>query len=148
MDNAVSIIKHLGQGTQLVKMDLKDAYCIIPVHPQDHHLLGIQWDNQVFVDRSLPFGLRSAPKVFTAFADLVAWAIHCRGVRWLLHYLDDFLLFGAPGTSKVASAAAVATEVLANAGIPVAAHKTKGPSTADFLGYHGGHCPVSIEAPP
>ena len=73
--------------------------------------------------------------MFTAFAELVAWAIHCRGVCWLLHYLDDFLLFGAPGTLEVASAAAVATEVLANAGIPVAAHKTEGPSTAvTFLG--------------
>ena len=40
VDNAVSIIQHLGQGTQLVKMDLKDAYRFIPVHPQDHHLLG------------------------------------------------------------------------------------------------------------
>ena len=135
MDNAVSIIQHLGQGTQLVKMDLKDAYRIIPVHPQDHHLLGIQWDNQVFVDRSLPFGLRSAPKVFTAFADLVAWAIHCRGVHWLLHYLDDFLLFGTLGTLEAASAAVMAMEVLANAGVPVAAYKTEGPSIAvSFLG--------------
>ena len=57
VDNAVSIIQHLGQGTQLVKMDLKDAYRIIPAYSQDHHLLGIQWDNQVFVDRSLPFVL-------------------------------------------------------------------------------------------
>ena len=31
---------------------------------------------------------------------------------------------------EVASAAAMATEVLANSGIPVAAHKTEGPSTA------------------
>ena len=87
--------------------------------------------------------------MFTAFADLVAWAIHCRGVRWLLHYLDDFLLFGAPGTLEVVSTAAVAMEVLANAGIPVAAHKTEGLSihSCDFLGYHGGHCLVSIEAP-
>ena len=69
VDNAVSIVQHLGQGTQLVKMDLKDAYHIIPVHPQNHHLLGIQWD---FLDHNLRFGLQSAPKVFTAFADLVA----------------------------------------------------------------------------
>ena len=130
VDNAVSIIQYLGQRSQLVKMDLKDAYRIIPVNPQNYHLLSIQWDNQVFVDCSLPFGLRSAPKVFTAFADLVAWIIHCWGVRWLLHYLDDFLLFGAPGTLEVASAAALAMEALANAGIPVAAHKTEGPSTA------------------
>ena len=73
--------------------------------------------------------------MFTAFADLVAWAIHCRGVCWLQHYLNDFLLFEALGTLEVASAAAVAMDVLANAGIPVAAHKTEGPSTAvTFLG--------------
>ena len=40
-------------------------------------------------------------------------------MHWLLHYLDDFLLFGAPGTLEAASAAAMAMEVLANAGIPV-----------------------------
>ena len=79
VDNAVSIIQHLGQGTQLVIVDLKDAYHIIPVHPQDLQLLGIQLNNQVFVDRSLPFGLQSAPKVFTAFADLVARAITAGG---------------------------------------------------------------------
>ena len=110
VDNAVSIIQHLGQGTQLVIMDLKDAYHIIPAHPQDHHLLGIQPSIWVAV----------STKGVTAFADLVAWAIH----------LNDFLLFGAPGTLEVASTAAVAMEVLANAGIPVAANKTEGPSTA------------------
>ena len=99
-------------------MDLKDAYRIIPVHPQDHHLLGIQWDNQVFVGRSLQFGLQSAPKVLTAFADQVAWAIDCRGVRWLLHYLDDFLLFGALGTLEAASVAVLAMETLASLWLP------------------------------
>ena len=59
-------------------------------------------------------------KGVNAFADLVAWAIH----------LDDFLLLGAPGTLEVASTAAVAMEVLGNAAVPVAAHKTEGPSTA------------------
>ena len=149
VDKAVSIIQHLGQRTQLVKMDFKDAYRIIPVHHQDHHLLGIRWDNQVLIDHNLPFGLRSAPKVFTAFADLVAWTIHCRGVCWLLHYLDDFLLFGALGTLEVASAAAVATEMLANAGIPVAAHKTEGPSTAvTFFGIMVNTVLFQLRLPP
>ena len=84
--------------------------------------------------------------MFTAFADLVAWAIHCQGVRWLLHYLDDFLLFGALGTLEVVSAAVLAMEALANAGIPVAARRSI--HSCDFLGYHGGHCPVSTKAPP
>ena len=100
IDEAVAIIQRLGRGAELVKMDLKDAYRVVPVHPQDHQLLGMQWDGGVYVDRSLPFGLRSAPLIFTAFADLVAWAIYRHGVRCLLHYLDHFLFFGAVGTPK------------------------------------------------
>ena len=117
VDNAVEIIRRLGPGTELVKMDLNDTYRVIPVHPQDHHLLGIQWCGDTFVDRSLPFGLRSAPKIFTAFSDMVAWAIHYRGVHHLLHYLDDFLLFGQPGTLETSQAVATAREVFAEAGI-------------------------------
>ena len=37
VDQAVSIIQHLGRGTQLVKVDINDAYRIIPVHPSDYH---------------------------------------------------------------------------------------------------------------
>ena len=43
VDDAVDIIKKLGRGTQLVKLDVKDAYRIVPVHPSDYHLLGIRW---------------------------------------------------------------------------------------------------------
>ena len=53
VDNAVEIIRRLGLGTELVKMDLKDAYRVIPVHQQDHHLLGIQWCGDTFVYRNL-----------------------------------------------------------------------------------------------
>ena len=35
VDDAVTIIQQLGRGTQLVKLDLKDAYRIVPVHPAD-----------------------------------------------------------------------------------------------------------------
>ena len=42
VDKVVEIICHLGSGTELVYMDLKDAYRVIPVHPHDHHLFGIQ----------------------------------------------------------------------------------------------------------
>ena len=46
-----------------------------------------------YVDTSLPFGLRSAPKIFNAVADALHWILTQQG--WTsLHYLDDFLLFG------------------------------------------------------
>ena len=120
VDNAVEIIRRLGLGTELVKMDLKDAYRVISVHQEDHHLLGIQWCGDMFVDWSLPFGLQSIPKIFTAFLDMVMWAIHHRGVHHLLHYLDDFLLFGQPGTLEAGQAVATARAIFAEASIPVA----------------------------
>ena len=46
VDDAVAMVQALGQGTQLVKIDLKDAYRIVPVHPDDYHLLGITWDGK------------------------------------------------------------------------------------------------------
>ena len=44
VDEAVAIIRTLGRGTRLVKIDLKDAYRLIPVHHDDYHLLGVSWD--------------------------------------------------------------------------------------------------------
>ena len=49
MDEALDLIRALGPGTQLVKMDLKEAYRVIPVHPDDHHLLTITWEGVVML---------------------------------------------------------------------------------------------------
>ncbi len=135
VDDAVQLIMQLGVRTQLVKLDLKNAYRIVPIHPQDHHLLAIEWEGKTYVDRALPFGLRSAPKIFSAVADMIAWALHCAGVQHQLHYLDDFLLLGAPDTEEGATVLSIALEVFRSLGIPVATHKTEGPATLiTFLG--------------
>ena len=135
LDDAVHLILRLGPGTQLVKLDLKDAYRMVPVHPEDQHLLGIQWNDSTYIDRALPFGLRTAPKIFTAVSDAMAWAIANQGVRFVLHYLDDFLLLGAPHSNEAADAKDSTLAVFGELGAPVAVHKTEGPSTSiTFLG--------------
>ena len=135
VDDAVTIIQQLGRGTQLVKLDLKDAYRIVPVHPADYHLLGITWRGNTYVDRALPFGLRSAPKIFNAIADFLAWVLSCQGVERQLHYLDDFLFFGAPNSQQGRDCLRTASHTLATLGVPVAVHKTEGPAAAiTFLG--------------
>ena len=135
VDDAVQLIRNLGRDTLMVKLDLKDAYRIVPVHPQDYHLLGIAWEGATYVDRALPFGLRSAPKIFNAVADTIAWVFHTCGIKHQLHYLDDYLFLGAPNSPEAAQALAIASELLKSLGIPVAVHKTEGPTTTlDFLG--------------
>ena len=81
-------------------MDIKQAYRNIPVHPTDRYLLGMKLEERTFVDTTLPFGLRSAPMIFSAVADALAWMMQQRGVSWLAHYVDDFITVGAPGTSQ------------------------------------------------
>ena len=63
----------------LAKMDIKQAYRMIPVHSQDRPLLGMKWQGQVFVDKALPFGLRSEPMIFSAAADVLLWLMHQKG---------------------------------------------------------------------
>jgi len=108
---------------------------MVPVHPDDHHLLGVSWKGHTFVDRALPFGLCSAPKTFNAVADFIAWVLHQHGIAHQLHYLDDFLFLGAPYSNEAATALETVLRVLRMLGIPVAVHKTEGPATSlIFLG--------------
>ena len=56
-------------------LDIKSAHKNIPVHPGDRHLLGMRWQDRLFVDACLPFGLRSAPRIFNDTADALEWMI-------------------------------------------------------------------------
>ena len=61
-------------GAYMAKLDLKCAYRMVPVHPADQWLLGIQWRDAIYCDSALPFGLRFAPIIFNSIADALTWA--------------------------------------------------------------------------
>ena len=133
--DAARLVQQLGQGAMLAKMDLHHAYRVLLVHTDDHPLLGIQWDSGVYVDRAMPFGLRSAPKIFSAFADALAWVLKQEGVVHQIHYLDDFLFVGSPQSPLCKQALAKALALCKHLHVPVAMHKTEGPATQlTFLG--------------
>ena len=135
VSQAAALIAKCGPGALIAKLDLHSAYRRVPVHPEDQHLLGLRWEGTVYIDRALPFGLRSAPKIFTAVADGLAWALSCEGVRNQLHYLDDFLFWSAAGSSECAEFLATAIRVCHTLGLPSAPEKTAGPTTTlTFLG--------------
>ena len=86
--DAIEDIITLGKGTMLAKVDIKSAFWLLPVHPAD---LGMQWQNNTFIDLCLPFGLHCAPKLFNTLADLLTWILKQQGVHMVRHYIDDFL---------------------------------------------------------
>jgi len=107
VDNVADIVHDLGKGTLLVKADIEAAYWLIPVHPQDRILKGIEWDGQFYVDSCLPFSLQSAPKLFNAVADALCWCLRQAGIFYLLHYLDDFNIIALPGSRECSEAVEV-----------------------------------------
>ena len=79
-------------GALMIKVDIRSAYRVVPIHPADRWLRGMIWEGSVFVDTALPFGLRLAPKIFSALADAAEWIVRQQGVEFVIHYLDDFLV--------------------------------------------------------
>ena len=135
IDDAVKFVRQLGAGCLLAKLDLMEAYRAVPVHPVDQPLLAMKWGDVVYIDRALPFGLRSAPKIFSALTDGMLWVLHSHGIQFALHYLDDFLVLGPANSSICKESLSTLIDVCGDLGFPVAMEKTEGPSTRlTFLG--------------
>ena len=135
VENISLALRSLGRGALLAKLDVKAAYCLIPVHPEDRPLLGIEWRGAQYVDVMLPFGLCSAPKIFTAVADGLEWLLRQQGIRHIDHYLDDYVTFGPAGSPECAKALELMQQVCRELGVPLAMEKLEGPTTClTFLG--------------
>jgi len=135
VDNAIQQAQGLGKGTLLTKIDIKNAFRLLPVHPADRHLLVMRWKQQLYIDTCLPFGLRSAPKLFNILADLLSWVLEQQGVSPILHYLDDFLTLAPPDSTTCQRNLDIIKSVCHYLGVPLAVEKVEGPSTSlTFLG--------------
>ncbi len=89
IEDAAREIAAYGPGCLLSKVDIKQAYRMVPVHPENRLLLSMEWDGGLFVDTALPF-----PKIFTDVADALEWVVRQWGVESVIHYLVDFLIMG------------------------------------------------------
>ena len=135
IEDAARLILGLGKSALLAKIDVASAFRIIPVHPADRYLLGMQWKNKVFIDNQLPFGLRSAPLLFNAYADALEWIFRKQGMLNILHYLDDFLVVGSPATPECQHSLNSIMAICTQLGVPLAMEKIEGPTTSlTFLG--------------
>ena len=43
VDDRITILRSLGPGSFMAKTDLKSAFSLIPIHPEDWNLLGKYW---------------------------------------------------------------------------------------------------------
>lgn len=87
------MIRMLSPGSFLASIDLEDAYLLLPIHPEDRKYLRFRFRNQLFQFTVLPFGLASAPYIFTKILKPVVYSLRRREKGFLsVVYLDDFLI--------------------------------------------------------
>ena len=92
METLLSIIAVMRPQQWMASVDLKDTYFYVPVVAAHHQFLRFSWLGMSYQFR-IPFGLSSAPQVFTkTLAPLIAWL---RLLRVQLYaYLNDLLVMG------------------------------------------------------
>lgn len=90
MRTALKLVTH---QCNMATMDLKDAYFLIKMHPDSRKFLRFSFDNQLYEFNVLPFGLNTAPYVFTKIMKPVSKFLRSAGLLSTV-YLDDWLLFG------------------------------------------------------
>ena len=88
-----TLIHLLRPGSFFVKFDLKSGYHHVDIHPNSQTLLGFFWQGSYYVFRVLPFGLTSAPRVFTKLMRQLVKYWRARGI-FVVIYLDDGIIFG------------------------------------------------------
>ena len=60
------------------------------------------WKGRIYIDTTVLFGLRSAPKIFNSVADALEWVMRARGVHNVAHYLNDCIIMGSPRSMECA----------------------------------------------
>ena len=114
----------MGKGCYLAKIDIDSAFLNIPVHPHDRHLLGMIWNEALYIDTILPFGLRSAPKIFNAIVAGLQWIAIDKGVTYLDHFLGDFIT-GAASEADCARNLRMLETTCSTLNLPLVLHKKR-----------------------
>lgn len=94
METQTSIKASIQPGHWGVSLDLSDAYFHVPIHPGSRKYLRFCVGDEVYQFRAMPFGLSTAPRVFTKLMAVVGSFLRLRG-SVLLQYFDDWLLHQA-----------------------------------------------------
>ena len=137
----------LKAGDWMAKIDLKDAYFMIPIAQEDREFLCFQWKDRSYQFNCLPFGLSSAPWVFTKTTRPMVAALRELGLR-LIIYIDDILAM-AETESLLRDHTTAVIYLLENLGFVINHPKSELTPTQeiDFLGFTVNSTKMELKLP-
>lgn len=147
MEDARTASKLIQRGNYAATIDLKDAYYLLPINKNHRKFLRFCFDGVLYEFTCLPFGLASAPFVFTKLMKPIIQYLRDRGVP-CVNYLDDFLILGSSEVSCTKNVQIVTT-LLGTLGLIINTEKSVlTPKTrCKFLGFVFDTNIMSIELP-
>ena len=130
----VERVKELGRGCWIWSVDLERAYRQLRVCPLSIPLLGIKFNDNIYLDLAPPFGCRMSALACARTTAGVVWILEKRGV-WSKCYLDDFV--GVEKRKVTADRSYRKVEDVAKTlGLDLSPHKCVAPATVvTWLGY-------------
>ena len=139
IDHVLDLLYSLGPGALLGRWDIKSAFKLCPVHPEDYKYLCFVFNKKFYYETCLSFGLRCSCQIFEKFACFIQWLLKWQTQHhFMSHYLDDsIVLFPASASAEYVNT--VWTKIFHVAdliGLPIALEKTSVPSTViRYLGF-------------
>jgi hypothetical protein len=147
LNDAIQLVAQAGKGAVMMKRDLKAAFRHVPISPCDYWLLLFEWNGKFFVDMFLPFGLRTAPRIFNLFAEALHWVFETLHEWNVTHYLDDFLFVFPPNTD-ITVISLQFDDVLAKFGLTKATEKDSDGCVVVHLGFEFDSTNMQVRLPP
>ena len=92
VDDAMNILIKLGKSAYLAKTDIKSAFRLIPIKPEQHNFWGIELGGKYYFDKCLPMGASSSCHIYKKFSTALEFISKKKGIKNIIHYLDDFLI--------------------------------------------------------
>lgn len=129
-DDAVNKLLDLGPGSLFSKTDIDSAFRLIPIHPDDHHLLGFRFCGHYYFDTCLPMGASSSCAIFERFSSgLHHIAENVLHIKHMVHILDDFLILGPPNSPCCQNDLNKFLNLCSEIGVPIKKEKTENART-------------------
>ena len=65
MESVQSVLNIIGPNCWMASVDLKDAFYMVPIHPDHQKFLKFKWKEHCYLFRGMPNGYSEAMKVLT-----------------------------------------------------------------------------------
>ena len=68
LSDAIKLVIEVGKGAFMAKTDIEKAFRILPLQPEQYHLVCYKWNNLYYHDKAMVMGCRSSCSLFEKFS--------------------------------------------------------------------------------